>query len=96
LPHPDPGRGLLKLKAQRHAAGTRRPRHRACALIPCSRDQGSFIAVPERYAKRGATRPSVVFRRWNTRKKSLRRNNLQSLDAMEFFPLTGIWHIRCR
>jgi hypothetical protein len=61
-----------------------------------SRDQRASMPVPARYAKRGATRPPVVFRQWNTRKKTLRRNNLQSLDAREFFPLTGIWHIRCR
>ena len=52
------------------------------------------VAFP-RYAKPGATRPAVVFRRWNTPKKSLRRNNLQSIDACEFFSLTSVWHKRC-
>ena len=48
-----------------------------------------------RYAKPGASAPPAVFRRWNTPKKTLRRSNLQSLDAPDFFFLTAIWHKRC-
>jgi hypothetical protein len=47
------------------------------------------------YAKPGATGAAMVFRPWNTKKRSLRRNNLQSIDASEFFFLTIIWHKRC-
>jgi hypothetical protein len=48
-----------------------------------------------RYATPGATPLRAVFRRWNSPKKSLRRSNLQSLDARDFFFLTSIWHKRC-
>jgi hypothetical protein len=43
----------------------------------------------------GATAAALVSRRWNSPKKSLRRNNLQSIDVRDFFPLTSIWHKRC-
>jgi hypothetical protein len=43
----------------------------------------------------GAARSRPVFRLWNSPKKSLRRNNLQSIDVRDFFPLTSIWHKRC-
>jgi hypothetical protein len=49
----------------------------------------------ERYATPGAARSRAVFREWNTPKKSLRRSNLQSLDARDFFFFTSIWHKRC-
>ena len=55
------------------------------------RQEGNTIRLTERnvsrthgrvrYAKPDASLSPVVFRRWNTPKKSLRRSNLQSLDA---------------
>jgi hypothetical protein len=49
----------------------------------------------DRYAMPGAARARAVFRRWNSPKNPLRRSNLQSLDARDFFQLTPIWHKRC-
>jgi hypothetical protein len=54
-----------------------------------------FASRRDRYAMPGAARARAVFRRWNSPKKSLRRSNLQSLDARGFSFLTTVWHKRC-
>jgi len=68
---------------------------RRFALFPFCRASVRSMDAPSRYAKPGATPRPVVFRRWNTRKNSLRRSNLQLIDGAWFSCLTTIWHKRC-
>jgi len=62
-------------------------------------DAGALVAGLEFALGRRAVicgKPSpVVFRRWNSRKKSLRRNNLQLIDAPRVFRTRPPWHKRC-
>jgi hypothetical protein len=78
----------------RNGVRTQSSRRRASLSDPdlLSSASGRFR---HRYAKPGAAPLAVVFRRWNTPKKSLQRSNLQSIDATEFFSLTSVWHKRC-
>jgi hypothetical protein len=65
---------------------------RSPAVEPVSR---AVAMRCDRYAMPGATPACAVFRRWNTPKKTLRRSNLQSLDALHVLFLTRDWHKRC-
>jgi len=53
-------------------------------LLLCAK-QSRALSDADRYAMPGAIPSALVFRPWNTPKKSLRRNNLQLIDVPHVF-----------